>query len=225
MEKTVLITGAGRGIGLELARQYAERDAHVIATVRDAAQAERLASFGARVEELDVADPGSVTACAVRLSNVPIDLLINNAGRQNRADRLEDLDFRDIADTFAVNTFGPLRVLRALLPNLRAGRNRQVAHVTSRMGCFGEFDGANMYAYRASKAALNMFHRCVAAELGSDGFTCVALHPGWVRTDMGGPQAALGVKESAAALMRLLEALAPAQNGKVLDWEGRELPW
>jgi len=225
MAETVLITVAGRGIGFELARLYAETDARVIATIRDGAQADRLASLGARVESLDVSDADSVSECAARLRGVPIDLLINNAGRQNRAGRLADLDFGDVTDTFEVNTFGPLRVLRALLPNLRAGRRRHVAHVTSRMGCFGEFDGANMYAYRASKAALNMFHRCVSAELGAEGFVCVALHPGWVRTDMGGPDATLGVGESAAALVQLLDGLGPAHHGRVLDWEGRVLPW
>jgi len=225
MDATVLITGAGRGIGLGLAREFTGRDARVVATVRDPSQAELLGSLGARVEELDVADGESVAACARRLRDVPIDLLVNNAGRQNRAGRLEELDFPDVARTFEVNTFGPLRVLRALLPNLRAGRRKQVAHVTSRMGCFGEFDGADMYAYRASKAALNMFHRCIAEELGAEGFTCVALHPGWVRTDMGGPGATLGLKESARALATLLETLGPDRHGKVLDWEGRELPW
>jgi NAD(P)-dependent dehydrogenase (short-subunit alcohol dehydrogenase family) len=216
MSETWVITGAGRGLGRELARQLGARGVEVIGTAREASSAD---------EVLDVADPKSVAEFARRLGERPIDALVNNAGRQYRASSLEELDFDELSDVFEVNTLGPLRVTRALLPNLRAGRRRLVVQMSSRMGCFGEFDAPNMFGYRASKAALNMLHRCVAAELESEGFRCVALHPGWVRTDMGGPGATLSVEESVEGMLDVLDNLRGEDNGALLDWTGKRLPW
>jgi NAD(P)-dependent dehydrogenase (short-subunit alcohol dehydrogenase family) len=219
------VTGAGRGLGRELALQLAARGDEVVATVRRAEDGEQLARPGLRVEVLDVAREDSVAAFTQRLAGRPVDVLVNNAGRQNRAGALDGLDLADVADTFLVNTLGPLRVTRALLEPLRAGTLRRVVHVTSRMGSFGEFDGANMYAYRASKAALNMFHRCLAEELGAEGFVCLALHPGWVRTDMGGAEAPLSAEESVAGMLRVIDGAGPEHNGAFLDHRGETLPW
>ena len=155
----------------------------------------------------------------------PIDALIVNAGVQNRAGTLAELDFPAVLDTFDVNALGPMRVLRALLPNLRHGHRRLVVFLSSRMGSFGEYGGANMYAYRASKAALNMFVRCVADELGPEGFCCVALHPGWVRTDMGGIDATLSPEESVRGMLNVLGQLDGSANGQFLDQTGQKLPW
>jgi NAD(P)-dependent dehydrogenase (short-subunit alcohol dehydrogenase family) len=206
---TWVVTGASRGLGREFARQLAARGDAVIS---------------ARRPELDVTSDAGVAAFAAGLHGRPVDVLINNAGRQNRAGSLTDLDGGDLLDTFDVNAVGPLRVTRALLPNLRRGRLKRVVHITSRMGSFGHF-GADMYGYRASKAALNMLHRCLADELGREGFVCVALHPGWVRTDMGGPDATLGVAESVAGMLRVIDGLAPRDNGAFLDHAGARLPW
>ena len=220
-----VVTGAGRGLGLELARQLRARGEQVVATVRRTEAAAPLEALGARVEALDVADGESVARFGERMSGTPVDVLVNNAGRQYREASIEDLDASELVDVFAVNSVGPLRVLRALLPSLRAGEGRRVVHVTSRMGCFGEYDRPSMVGYRASKAALNMLHRCVADELGPQGWTCVALHPGWVRTGMGGPEADLSPEESVAAMLRVLDRLGPEDNGALLDWQGRALPW
>jgi NAD(P)-dependent dehydrogenase (short-subunit alcohol dehydrogenase family) len=223
--QTWVVTGANRGLGLEFARRLAAAGHEVIGTARDADGAADLSGLGARVEELDVADGASVAAFARRLGDRPVDVLVNNAGRQYREGRLDAIDFAELEDTFAVNAYGPIRVTRALLPNLRAGRARRVVHVTSRMGSFGELEGGGMMAYRASKAALNMLHRCVAADLGAEGFLCVALHPGWVRTDMGGPDAAVGIEESVAGMLDVLAGLSAADHGAFLDYTGAPIAW
>jgi NAD(P)-dependent dehydrogenase (short-subunit alcohol dehydrogenase family) len=206
---TFVVTGAGRGLGKEFVRQLEARGESVMGTERP---------------ELEVTDDASVAAFAESLEGRPVDVLINNAGRQNRASALSEFDFAEQLDTLDVNALGPMRVTRALLSNLRAGRLKRVVHVTSRMGSFLHF-GADMYGYRASKAALNMYHRCVAEELASEGFTCIALHPGWVRTDMGGLDATLGVEESVAGMLRVIDRLSPRDNGAFLDYTGAKLAW
>jgi NAD(P)-dependent dehydrogenase (short-subunit alcohol dehydrogenase family) len=222
---TYVVTGASRGLGREFAHQLLARGDTVIGTARRPEAAWGLRDLGAEVEELDVADDGSVAAFAQRLAGRPVDVLINNAGAQNRLGALESLDFSSLAETFQVNALGPVRVTRALLENLRAGRRRHIAHITSRMGSFGEFDVGNMYGYRASKAALNMFHRCIAEELGPQGFVCVLLHPGWVRTDMGGHEATLSPAESVTGMLRVIDGLSRRDNGAFVDHTGAELPW
>jgi len=222
---TYVVTGASRGLGREFAHQLLARGDTVIGTARRPADAWGLRDLGAEVEELDVADDESVAAFAGRRAGRPVDVLVNNAGRQNRLGALESLDFDGLVETFQVNALGPVRVTRALLANLRAGRRRHVSHITSRMGSFGEFDRGNMYGYRASKAALNMFHRCIADELGAEGFVCVLLHPGWVRTDMGGHAASLSPAESVAGMLRVIDGLSRRDSGAFVDYTGTELPW
>ena len=221
MNARYVVTGANRGLGLEFTKRLVEQEHEVIATSRDG----RVDAPGARAEKLDVADPASVTAFAERLDGLPVDLLLNNAGRQYRVGAIEEIDFEEMADVFEVNAFGPLRVTRALLPNLRAGAGKRVIHVSTRMGSFGEFEGGGMYGYRASKAALNMLHRCLAEELGPEGFLCLALHPGWVRTDMGGAEATLSVEESVAGMLRVIDGLTSDDHGAFLNYDGTPLPW
>ena len=221
MVSRYVVTGANRGLGLEFAKRLLEQGHEVIATSRDGI----VGAPGARVEALDVAEPASVAAFAERLGGLPIDVLLNNAGRQYRVGAVEEIDFDEMADVFNVNAFGPLRVTRALLPNLRAGSDRRVIHVSTRMGSFGEFEGGGMYGYRASKAALNMLHRCLAEELAGEGFLCVAFHPGWVRTDMGGSDATLSIEESVAGMLAVLDGLSPEQHGAFLNYDGTPLPW
>ena len=222
MAETWVVTGANRGIGLEFARQLVARGATVFATHRAGADIEALRATGAACAELDVRDDASVAAFAKALAR-PIDVLVNNAGRQYRVDTLDELDFAELADTFEVNAFGPLRVTRALLPQLLTGRLRRVLFLSSRMGSFGEFEpGRNMYGYRGSKAALNMFFRGMSDELGRKGITCVNLHPGWVRTDMGGAEARLSPEESVESM---LAVATHAPHGVFITETGAELPW
>ncbi len=223
---TSLVTGAGRGIGLELVRQLRARGDDVIATVRRPEAGAALAELGARVEALDVDDPASVDSLAARLEGTPVDLLINNAGvyGQRGAD-LDSLDLEDALATFRTNALGPLRVTRALLPALRAGAGKRVVQVTSKMGSIDDNGSGGSYGYRASKAALNALNRSLSVDLAPEGFTCVVLHPGWVQTDMGGSAAPVSVEESARGMLAVLDGLGPGDTGRFFDFRGEEIPW
>ena len=222
---TVLITGANRGIGLEYARQFAAKGYKVIGTVRDPADAKELSAMADRVEQLDVADATSVKALAQRMQGVPVDILVNNAGMFDRRDLTVDkVDFTVMEQTLAVNTLGPLRVTQALMPNLRAGKRRTIVNMSSELGSIERSSG-RWYAYRTSKAALNQITRTMSAELAPEGFICVVLHPGWVRTDMGGAAATYSPQESVAGLVAVIEKLAPADNGRFYDFRGTAIPW
>lgn len=222
---TVLITGANRGIGLEYARQFKAKGYAVIGTARNPGEATELAALDVRVEALDVTDAASVAALAKRLDGVPIDVLINNAGIGDRDDTsVLATDFAMFERTLAVNTLGPLRVTQALLPNLRAGSRKHIVNMSSRLGSI-TLNNGNYSAYRASKAALNQVNRSLSIELGKQGFVVVVVHPGWVRTEMGGAEAPLLPDESVRGLVKLIERLAAGDNGRFYDYLGEELPW
>ena len=222
---TVLITGANRGLGLEFARQYKEAGWQVIGTARNPDTAQELAALDLRVVQLDVADQASVDRMAAELAGRPIDLLINNAGIFPRVGKIDEIDFDDYSRTLAVNTIGPVRVTRALLPNLREGKLKMIAGLSSNLGSIAENERGNFYGYRESKAALNMFTKTLAAELGPEGFICVVLTPGWVQTDMGGPNATLTPAESIAGMKAVLDRLTPADNGTFWSYNGSQMPW
>ncbi|MBX3373137.1 MAG: SDR family oxidoreductase [Phycisphaeraceae bacterium] len=225
--RVALITGANRGIGLEFARQLAADGWTVIGTARAPADAVDLAATGARVEALDVADPASVEALAKRLDGTPIDLLINNAGRgaSPRSGKLSGIDFDAVRDVIAVNTIGPMRVTQALLPNLQAGAGKLIVSISSRLASVELNTNAGYYGYRESKTALNMFMRSLAAELKPDGFRCIAISPGWVRTDMGGPEATLSPEQSVGGMLRVLSTLTIDDSGGYFSYDGSRLPW
>ena len=222
---TALITGANRGIGLELARQYVGAGWRVIGTARTPEQAAALAAAGAEVEQLDVTDQASVDRLARALTDQPVDLLINNAGIQPLAWSLAEVELGQFEAALQVNTIGPVRVLRALLPNLRSSQLRQVVNVTTNLSSLVGNTEGGFYGYRESKAALNMFTRSLAAELGPEGFICIVLHPGWVRTDLGGPDAPLALPESAEGMRRVIDNLQPADNGSFQTHAGEPMPW
>ena len=225
VDHTVLITGANRGIGLELARQYTEAGWQVIGTARKPEQAADLRALKARVLQLDVTDQQSIDRMADELGDQAVDLLINNAGIFPRVRTLPDVNFDDVTRTFAVNTLGPMRVSRALLSNLRSGQLKQVVNITSRLGSIADNSGGGFYGYRESKAALNMFTRSLANELRADGFICVVVHPGWVQTDMGGASATLTVEESARGIRNVIANLSPDDCGTFWNFDGAPLPW
>lgn len=223
--RAVLITGANRGIGLELARQYSAAGWRVIGTARKPEAAEELAATGATVMQLDVTDPESVDRLARGLAGQPLDMLINNAGIQPLMWKLADVDIRALERALSVNTIGPVRVTRALLPNLRAGEIRKIINITTNLSSIAGNTDGGFYGYRESKAALNMFTRSLAAELGPEGFTCIVLHPGWVRTDLGGPQAPLGVSESVQGMRQVIDGLRQADNGSFRTYAGEQMAW
>ncbi|OYW85908.1 MAG: short-chain dehydrogenase, partial [Sphingobium sp. 32-64-5] len=191
---TIVITGGNRGIGLHLARRYAEAGCEVVQGVRNPDSAGNLPG---ETLPLDVGDDASVAAFAAALGGRPIDILINNAGSAG-PDRQSaiDTDFAGFLDVLNINTLGPLRVTQALLPGLRKAKGAKVAIISSRMGSFSDAQ-ANLLAYRASKAAANKIAQGLATDLAPDAIAVAALHPGWVRTDMGGSAADISPEESA----------------------------
>ncbi len=221
MTITALITGANRGIGLELTRQLRARGARVIGACR-AASAELVAT-GARVEaNVDVTDGESIAALAARLRGERLDLVINNAGLLSM-DTLEQLDEDAIRRQFEVNALGPLRVTAALAPLLERGA--KVALVTSRMGSMGDNGSGRMYGYRMSKAALNAAGVSLAHDLAPRGIAVAILHPGYVRTDMTGHGGDIEPAEAARNLLARIDELTLATTGRFLHANGTSLPW
>lgn len=222
---TVLITGANRGIGLELARQYAADGWQVIGTARRPDAADELRATGARIVQLDVTDADSVARMAKSLAGQPIDILINNAGILPDMNTLAEIDFEQYERVLAVNTIGPARVTHALLPNLRAGTIKKIMGTSSGLGSIEGNDRGGYYGYRESKAALNMFTRSIAGELASEGFTCIVMNPGWVQTDMGGANAAVKVEDSAAGIRTVIDRVSTADNGTFWTFQGEQQAW
>jgi NAD(P)-dependent dehydrogenase (short-subunit alcohol dehydrogenase family) len=225
----IVITGANRGIGLELVRQCLKRGDSVIATARKPEEARELEALAASSRELtvlacDVGDDSSVRAFAAKVTG-PVDALINNAGVMGAMTSLAGLDTEDALKTYSINALGPLRVTGALLPQLRQGKVKKVLHVTSGMGSIGDNTSGGAYGYRMSKAGLNMGSRSMAADLRSDGIRVAVINPGWVKTDMGGAGAAIDVTTSAAGILAQLDALSAETSGEFLDYGGKRWEW
>jgi NAD(P)-dependent dehydrogenase (short-subunit alcohol dehydrogenase family) len=219
----VLITGAGRGIGLEFARQYGAAGWQVIATSRDPAQGAALEALGARVEALDMRDFAAVEAFPERLGDVPLDLFIANAGMTAGRTINSAGEATAWSEVHAVNAIAPTLLATRLLPNVVAASGKMIA-ITSRMGSIADSSG-DYIGYRASKAALNAAWRALALDWLGRPVTLAMLHPGWVQTDMGGPNAPLPAEASVASMRAVIERLGPADSGAFLGHKGEPIPW
>ena len=228
--RTILISGANRGLGLELTRQYLADGERVIAGVRDPAKAGELKALAGQdrlaIHRLDVTDAASVAAFRREVADQPIDILIANAGVYggDRQNRLGDIDFDEWAQVFAVNTLGPVRLAEAFLDNVAAGRDRKMVAVTSLMGSTADSSGGQL-VYRSTKAALNNAWHNLALMLKGRGIACYPVHPGWVQTDMGGPSAPLTPDKAMSSLRAHIDRWTLADSGRYLSWDGKELPW
>jgi NAD(P)-dependent dehydrogenase (short-subunit alcohol dehydrogenase family) len=226
----IVITGSNRGIGLELVRQCLARGDTVFAAARnpDAApqlQALRTAAEGRlTIVSCDVSDDSIVKRLPQWIPS-PIDALINNAGVYGEQAPFEKLDLDAALKVFSTNALGPLRVTRALLPHLRAGKTKKVLHVTSGMGSIEDNRSGGSYAYRMSKAALNMGARSFAMDFKSEGILSAVISPGWVKTDMGGSGAPTSVEDSAWGILSQLEQLNEKTSGEFLDFAGKHWDW
>ena len=224
---SVLVTGANRGLGLEFARQYSAAGWHVHAACRDPAAAKGLAGLGGEIvrHRLDVTDQGQIAALAADLAGAPLDLLINNAGINYDNGEFGDSDDATWLHTLRVNTLAPLHVAEGLIDNLLRGKRKLIVNLSSKMASIAENASGGDYAYRTSKAALNMLARGMANDLRGRGVTVVVISPGWVQTDMGGSSAPLPVAESIAGMRAAIDRLSLADSGSFIDWQGRVLPW
>jgi len=216
----VLITGANRGIGLEMTRQYSARGDEVIAVCRLSNPA--LDELGVRViDGIDVTSDESVARLVKELDGVHIDRLVNNAGILER-NALDDFDAASVERQFRVNAVAPLRVTTVVLPLLRNGSG--VFIITSRMGSVDDNTSGGAYGYRMSKAAVNMAGKSLSVDLKESGIGVFLLHPGWVSTDMTG-NTGIGVEQSAAGLIDRMDNLDISQTGTFWHQEGYPLPW
>ena len=233
---TTLITGANRGLGLEFTRQLEPEGGRILACCRAPEQAVELAALADQtagritLHRLDVTDGQQVDQLATDLTGIPIDVLINSAGIMGGD--FEDaeslgfgrIDYQAWAEVFRTNTMGPLRMVEAFVEHVASSQRKLLVFLSTRMGSIAENEGG-YYAYRSSKAALNSVIAGLTVDLKDRGITTVALHPGWVRTDMGGARAPVGKTESVAGLCRVIASLTPADSGRFIDYTGAALPW
>jgi NAD(P)-dependent dehydrogenase (short-subunit alcohol dehydrogenase family) len=227
--QTVLITGANRGIGLSLSRHFLKAGWHVIATCRkpdSAAALTALACPQLQVLQLDVTDARSVLALVAALDGRALDVLINNAGIMGPAQQgVHDMDYDGFLQTLSVNAVAPLRVSAALLPNLKLTKRPRIVTVSSQMGAFDLDMGPGHIAYSSSKSAVSKVMQLMAKELAAEGIIACPVHPGWVKTDMGGPNAQLDPADCAAGLYKLIDGLQLQHSGRFWTWEGNEHAW
>ena len=223
---TVLIAGASRGIGLALANEFANAGWTVHATHRGAAPTPDLAAVpGVTTHRVEVTDTAAVAGLAAALSDTPIDLFIHNAGVADPRFDLTNAEADVWLDRLHINSVAPIMTAAALLPTVLASEQKKIVFVSSDLGSIGAATTGNHMVYRMTKAALNAGVRYVANVHADDGLIAIAVHPGWVQTDMGGDQAPLTPQQSAANLRRLAEGLTPADNGRFLAHDGQEIPW
>jgi NAD(P)-dependent dehydrogenase (short-subunit alcohol dehydrogenase family) len=226
---TILITGANRGLGLEFARQYARDDWKVIATCRDPAAASELEELAretgnVHVAALDVDDFSAVDELASKFSDLPVDILINNAGIGGPRQESMDMEEEGFMHVLHTNTVAPLKMCQAFRTNLLASEQKKIAVISSGLGSIANTNGGR-YAYRASKAAVNMIMKGLAADWEQDGITIIVFSPGWVRTDMGGPNAMYTPEESVSGMKEILSSVTIEDSGEFLTHTGIENSW
>jgi len=232
MTDNILISGANRGVGLEFVRQYAAAGWRVHACCRRPERATELIRVAAAgggevsIHPLDVTNAAQIAALPAILGDGPLEVLVNNAGVYGQ----DDADFgnTDVAawlHTFHVNAIAPLKLMEALAEPIARGHRRLVACLSSKMGSMADNRSGGSYVYRSSKAALNAVVKSAAVDLRSRGITVVALHPGWVLTDMGGPNAEITTAQSVGAMRAVLDGLTPADSGRFIDLDGSTIPW
>lgn len=223
-----LITGANRGLGLEHTKQLLSRGWTITAAVRDPGAASALKALDPadgrlRIEAYDAADPGSAAALKARVSG-PIDIVFANAGMMHR-DGFGSGASEAFINSMRVNALAPLALAEAFADQVAASQMKVIALQSSRMGSIADNDSGGMYAYRASKAALNAVGKSLSNDLKAKGVVVLVLHPGWVKTDMGGPGGNLTVTESVEAQLDLIARANPAMSGRFFHSNGQDLPW
>lgn len=226
----ILINGASRGIGLEMAKQYAANGDDVIACVRDTGAASQLdeAASGAdniTIVQMDAGDPASIEAAAATIGDTAIDVVINNAGAVGGGRQtIDDLDLEEWHRSLDVNTIGPLLISRAFKGNLAASGDGKLMIVTSQLAA-STWPMGGMYIYSTTKAAVSKVGQILALDWKDDPITVALMHPGWVKTDMGGEHAEITAEESASGIRSVIAGLSKADSGKFYKWNGEIHPW
>ena len=229
---TVLITGANRGLGLEFTRQYAADGWNVIACCRQpslATDLDRLAGQynTIQVEALDIADFAQIDTLSRKLSSCCIDVMINNAGiyGDSQAGGFGQLDYQTWTKTLVINTQAPIKMAEAFLNQIKCSEKKLIVNISSLMGSIADNDSGGSILYRSSKAALNAAMKSLAIDLKNQSIGVLILHPGWVKTDMGGPNALIYAAESVSGMRVVIDGFSLQQSGGFVKYDGTSLPW
>lgn len=232
--KTALITGASRGIGLEFCRQYAANGWRVFACARHPEKSDELQMLATghpeqvAIHALDVADHAQIEKLAQSLAGEPIDLLLNNAGiytGSHAAGTFDNRDYEAWAHAFRVNTMATLKMAQTFASQIARSSQKTIVTISSKMGSIADNHGGGSYMYRSSKAAVNMVVKTLAIDLRPAGIIAVVLHPGWVKTDMGGPHALISVAQSVSGMRNVIAGLTLTDSGKFIAYDGQAVPW
>lgn len=228
---TILITGTNRGLGLEFVKHFLGRSDTVIATCRDSSSATELQALAANNENLslknlDVSDEQSMAAFATELKDTPIDVFINNAGVYGPRDaNFGNVGSSEWEQVIRVNAIAPMLLTQLIIGSLRQGTEKKLVYVTSKMGSIDDNKGGGSYIYRSSKTALNSVVKSLSVDLACEGFRVAVVHPGWVRTDMGGPNGLIDVQTSVSGMLAVIDGLSPDNAGDFFNYDGSLIPW
>ncbi len=235
---SILITGASRGLGLEMVRQYGGAGWRVLACCRAPSSADALNELAAEVggaltvHQLDVLKPAEITALAEALSDTPIDVLCNNAGSLGVSidamgpSNFGSIDYQMWRDVLEINTLAPTRVAEAFVEHVARSELKLMVFISTRMGSIGALEETGLYQYRSSKTALNLVVKAIAIDLKDRGIRTLAVHPGWVRTDMGGAEAPVGIEESITGVRAVIdETIGNDETAQFYQFDGTPLPW
>ena len=228
---SILITGTNRGIGLEFVKHYIKNNEKVIATCRNRNSAKDLLELenttnNLSLVELDVSNPNSINNFTSKIAGLPIDTFISNAGVSGPKNiEFGNFDAKEWLDVFNINTIAPLIITQKILKNLRLGKDKKLVFISSKVGSIEDNTSGGMYIYRTSKTALNQVIKSLSIDFKEDNFIVVALHPGWVQTDMGGPNALIDTKTSVKGLIEVIDNLTPKNSGKFYNYDGSPIPW
>ena len=228
---SILITGTNRGIGLEFVKHYIKNNEKVIATCRNRNSAKDLLELenttnNLSLVELDVSNPNSINNFTSKIAGLPIDTFISNAGVSGPKNiEFGNFDAKEWLDVFNINTIAPLIITQKILKNLRLGKDKKLVFISSKVGSIEDNTSGGMYIYRTSKTALNQVIKSLSIDLKEENFIVVALHPGWVQTDMGGPNALIDTKTSVRGMTEAIDNLTSKNSGKFYNYDGSPIPW
>jgi len=229
---TILVTGANRGLGLEFCRQYAQLGWRVLACTRNSQSADKLAELGEQystihIYQLDLENFSEIDLLSSQLATETIDVLINNAGvyGDTKAHSFGNLDFQKWSNTLTINTQAPVKMAEAFLPQVKRSEKKLMVAISSLMGSIADNSGGGSILYRSSKAALNATMKSLAIDLKEQGVGVLIFHPGWVRTDMGGPNGLIDVEESITGMREVIAEFRLTLTGDFVKYDGMPMPW
>ena len=229
--ETILVTGANRGIGLELVKQYCNQNYQVIGTYRNENTSGEFISMSRnlnnlKVYSLDVSSDQSLKDFSSKLGDTPVDIFINNAGVYGPRDSsFNNVDERNWISVFQTNAIAPLLLTQLIIENLRNGSQKKLIYITSKMGSIDDNKSGGAYIYRSSKTALNSVVKSISLDLAKDGMKVALLHPGWVRTDMGGPNGLIDATTSVSRMTEVIDRLSQSDSGCFFNYDGSKIPW